>query len=600
MDIKELKEVIGGYVSTNEPGYAIMINGAWGCGKTRFIKDYFSECHSKHIYISLYGVSSLEEIEDKIFSCVTSLDGVSEDAIQKAGGFLGKVASLFEGVGDHSSALGAVASTVGSTIKARFLKGLSSEFTLVFDDLERASMNESGALACVNEFVEHQGLKAILICDESKIADRNYGRYKEKVVLYTYHINRSIESTVEVAFSDQEELTGRILNDSKEELSLLLEAVKCKNLRTIRLAVSSYVALVNSYLSGGQSDEDIRLTRLLSPCLAYAVGYRELKLDIDELAGYASSSLNMGLSFHAKKELSGDAEEQTPSEEFYEKVAAKTRYSIEMKSPYKLVCRGQLDYDELCKDVAKWNPVEDDPKLNIIHSNYNFNDGGFEEMILSAISGVRDKTFEFSSTQELIRFISNLHFLVRKEAVDYDIGTLEYELDVFVGDVLTKKVYGDPQLRFGASDEDHDFVKNAWGRIHDYVSQKKEEDDVKELQDSLMTVLRSTDEAKIQKAYQELNHGTSKPIFLLDFDKKVFEALLFASPMKLDEFSRVLRSRYSASNIFSYLGNEIPSLEKLKLRLEKSLGNIKPSLSKFHLVQLASFLKNILPKPDEG
>ena len=57
------------------PGFAVLLQGEWGCGKTwfikRFIEDYEEKKGDKNknrtLYISLYSVKSTIEIEDQIF-----------------------------------------------------------------------------------------------------------------------------------------------------------------------------------------------------------------------------------------------------------------------------------------------------------------------------------------------------------------------------------------------------------------------------------------------------------------------------------------------------------------------------------------------------
>lgn len=50
------------------PQYAVMLKGKWGSGKTHFINEYknvLNENKKKYIYVSLYGVTSYDEIETK-------------------------------------------------------------------------------------------------------------------------------------------------------------------------------------------------------------------------------------------------------------------------------------------------------------------------------------------------------------------------------------------------------------------------------------------------------------------------------------------------------------------------------------------------------
>lgn len=77
-----VKEIIN-YVDETLYNYAVMIDGEWGCGKTYFIKERLCEKlknnenehynsdqdyqQRKIIYISLYGVKSIEEVTKQLF-----------------------------------------------------------------------------------------------------------------------------------------------------------------------------------------------------------------------------------------------------------------------------------------------------------------------------------------------------------------------------------------------------------------------------------------------------------------------------------------------------------------------------------------------------
>ena len=53
--------------------YAVLLNGAWGSGKTWFIKKYIQKQESKDkkvAYISLNGLSKTSDIDDEIFRCI--------------------------------------------------------------------------------------------------------------------------------------------------------------------------------------------------------------------------------------------------------------------------------------------------------------------------------------------------------------------------------------------------------------------------------------------------------------------------------------------------------------------------------------------------
>ena len=80
--VEDLVESILDYVRSDYTDYAVMINGEWGSGKTYFWnhkirkKIESMQLNGKRfttIYMSLYGISNLEEISKKIFIETTQL-----------------------------------------------------------------------------------------------------------------------------------------------------------------------------------------------------------------------------------------------------------------------------------------------------------------------------------------------------------------------------------------------------------------------------------------------------------------------------------------------------------------------------------------------
>ena len=80
--MEDLVESILDYIRSDYTDYAIMINGEWGSGKTYFWNNkikpkidgmQFNGKKYSTIYMSLYGISNLEEISKKIFIETTQL-----------------------------------------------------------------------------------------------------------------------------------------------------------------------------------------------------------------------------------------------------------------------------------------------------------------------------------------------------------------------------------------------------------------------------------------------------------------------------------------------------------------------------------------------
>ncbi len=174
--MNELIDAICDYVRKPYTDYAIMLNGKWGSGKTYFwnnnLRDKIDkitigEKKYKTIYISLYGVNSLEEISKKLFietnpmlsktlkKFVENKKGNSIPEYVKTGL---DMANLFGSMNFNSD-------------KVDFSKLFTvDDKVLCFDDLERANIDVIDILGYINNFVEHDGIKTIIICNEEELA----------------------------------------------------------------------------------------------------------------------------------------------------------------------------------------------------------------------------------------------------------------------------------------------------------------------------------------------------------------------------------------------------------------------------------------------
>jgi Cdc6-like AAA superfamily ATPase len=150
---KHVNEYLSYYVSfPHSPRFAVLLNGTWGIGKTFLVQKYlqtFERQGKKSVYISLYGLASLDEINDAFFRALyPNLSGTTA----KIAGRIANTAMKYyrvDGVIDVKD----------------FMKKFSCDL-YVFDDLERCEAPINKVLGYINEFVEHDGCKVIIIANE--------------------------------------------------------------------------------------------------------------------------------------------------------------------------------------------------------------------------------------------------------------------------------------------------------------------------------------------------------------------------------------------------------------------------------------------------
>ena len=144
--MEDLVESILDYVRADYTDYAIMINGEWGSGKTYFwINKIRNKIESQQlnvkqyttIYMSLYGISNLEEISKKIFIETTQLMDKNMRKYMNATGQ--------QSIPEYAKTGLDMANLFGVTQngdKVDYSKFFSTDDkVLCFDDLERANVD---------------------------------------------------------------------------------------------------------------------------------------------------------------------------------------------------------------------------------------------------------------------------------------------------------------------------------------------------------------------------------------------------------------------------------------------------------------------------
>ncbi|WP_201604299.1 P-loop NTPase fold protein [Psychrobacter immobilis] len=154
--------------------YAVLLKGKWGVGKTWFLKEIMASLHNPnyrvktHLYVSLYGIASFEEIESEFFRQLHPVLSSKGMALAgKIGKGLLKTALQIDLNGDGKSDA-SVSSQVPDINLPDYLSNTEG-LILVFDDLERASMDLENLLGYINYFVEHQGYKVVIIANEDEL-----------------------------------------------------------------------------------------------------------------------------------------------------------------------------------------------------------------------------------------------------------------------------------------------------------------------------------------------------------------------------------------------------------------------------------------------
>lgn len=194
--MEELVESILDYVRSDYTDYAIMLNGEWGSGKTYFWENKIRnkietmQLNGKKyttIYMSLYGISNLEEISKKIFIETTQL--MDKNLKKYMNSHNQTNIPEYAKTGLDMANLFGVTQNGEKIDYANFFT--TDDKVLCFDDLERANVDVIDILGYINNFVEHDHIKTIIICNEKELSTKlKSSNLEMKTFIATYLLDK--------------------------------------------------------------------------------------------------------------------------------------------------------------------------------------------------------------------------------------------------------------------------------------------------------------------------------------------------------------------------------------------------------------------------
>lgn len=310
--LQNQSEAITRYLIDMESAQAVLINGEWGVGKSYFVREILTPSLEDNgltvIFYSLYGVDSLDNIrEDIAYSVLQSRIGEFTIKGKKIpGGLVKKIPTIIKILARHLEVDDDISDVNGS-----FESDLS-KIVLVFDDLERASIDINVVLGLINSYLENTNAKIIIIANEDEIGtsklstdlpqkylvasnphiqfeeeqpqnnkqqkkedkvvfthkqiiertntlfsnDIRYAIVKEKLIGLTVKINLRFEEVYDdLVNTYSSEISHDILTKMKSSVIEMFEMLGCHNLRTFIFAVSIFDKLY-SLLTGFDNGDD--------------------------------------------------------------------------------------------------------------------------------------------------------------------------------------------------------------------------------------------------------------------------------------------------------------------------------------------------------
>jgi hypothetical protein len=226
-----LESLLAYYASTSAPGYAVLVTGDWGTGKTTQVNRALSV--EDRYYVSLFGAKNADEVHAAVFAAMFPIKAKTRNFLRG----IGETGVELPGLGTLS--LAGVGSAFANTLLRLTVK---ADRVIVFDDLERGSLAVREILGVINHYVEHYGCRVVVIAHDDKLAD-DFKQAKEKIFGRTVRVEAQVEDAYEnfvQMLQPPDREFGRSVGDSLKKVFALSEV---KSLRVLRHSLDDLLRL---------------------------------------------------------------------------------------------------------------------------------------------------------------------------------------------------------------------------------------------------------------------------------------------------------------------------------------------------------------------
>jgi hypothetical protein len=634
MKNSHVKDYLDYYIFLENPQYAVMLKGPWGCGKTFFIKKLIAEWTESDndndtdviklnpIYISLNGISRTETINEKIKSILHPfLYSKSVRFLREV--FVGIVkatAKLNLDFNRDSKNDGEIYLDLDPvSILTNKSEKIIGKKILVFDDIERCKLPTDIIFGYINNFVEHHQCKVILLSDEQKIKEKyenkqlitgvSYKDFKEKLVGQTFEIVSDEEDALNSFTNDIPNKENiRIFSESKYIIVEIFRASKSNNLRILKQTILDYnhfITLLKPNLKSHPSYSDF-----IKTVLAYFI-----IVSSEYKSGNSDISLFQSPRYLSQDEKARSSVFNTKYDSVLEKYEIAPAYSVFplteiinfIESGY-LAIETQNEYIEnnvlfrTCKEqpweaLWFWNRLDDkrfNELFNIVWSDF-VKKKITETTILLHTSGI------------LLQLI-DAGILKKEKATIVEIAK-ESIKKIFARKKIPRSCLF---LEFSWSKEYLSGNTDAFKEIYSFCSEHVKSWQVKENKAQLKDIFENLNDTKLSNIYSYLNesvpdHSTTldnTPILEFINGKKLAKQILKLRPEKIGEFIRFLYYRYSPDKRYinghlePYHKNDLKCLKDIKSEIEKNLP-LRKKISRYALNNLIVELTDIIDKLEQ-
>jgi hypothetical protein len=633
----EIKNELNDYIYNVKVKYAILLNGCWGCGKTYFIKEkYIKELEQKYredkknnkkpVYISLYGISDVSQIKNKIL-----LSLIKNTKIQA---ILPIANVVLEAGSDFVSKITFINNTDRKIKKIVDSLYPINNLVIFFDDLERCPMPINIILGYINELVEHSNIKVIIIADETKIGKSNYesnlelkylvalstnlkalekdkgkeypitgttnenkvfskddvisratylfnenniyNEVKEKLIGKVIHYNGDIDNIYDM-FADEiltEENAKKTAIENKKFVLDYLDKEKNYNLRTLQFVFQSFNRLVketNPYISSDKI-KNLYLKDLFEYCLRKSFYMKRGK----NAYNWKDNQV------YGEVYLDNDIE-QNVYNSYITGFRFVDDYLMDSYIDKDLI---KLTLEKYIKAITEANKNPNDP-LYKLNNYWTISEKDLKIIVNKLYEKISKNCYELESYSQIVRYLSSIEEMnISKETIKKIIKKMEDNIEQ---NIVKGSFYED--IMFDGNNSVYIIYEKNIKKIRLLIKIKEKNDN----QDLIKEIYNCKNWGSEFKAFCEKNGGRfikeKKFAYMLDFEM-IEKNIRKKEISEIYQFWYGLQKVYGSSNVKEFYQNDKEELAKFNDELNKinDIDNVRI----FVVKKICNFLSDVI------
>lgn len=555
-------DIIKKYIDDSTYNYALLLDGEWGSGKTYYIKNEIIPAINKKtiIYLTLFGIEDKTTIKSEIIA--KSLIKSDNESIN---GFIDSIITSIDisGIANKGN--------IKLDNMDKILEKIDTKNTvIIFDDLERCKLDLQEIFGLINYYVEHVGIKCIIVANTQEIDKINeFNKCCEKIIGTRIKFKSNYEEIVTKFIENQEFSNNEVLKNRKfiGELIDISEKLNNHNLRTFQFFLSKIKAIYNEINIKTQKEilEDIARY-----CFIISISFKDgRKLNSWGLADYGRYN------YLSENELD-------------------PTFEIEgFKFVDDYVVNSILDKDYINTTIEKYyvekNTIPKEDPLNLIRLWFENNDNYLNNNIDLIENKLKNNEYNYGTYPKIIEELSAI----------YAYGVFDIEKLINIRDQMIENI------KKGKFQETCDWYAHFLDGEAEFVY----DDITKSIIESCNIEIKNNHKELIDSYLDKENWGTlivedyynncKKYGFRIfeDIDvNKLYLAIEKTNEKSISDFRRTISSFSSHINVKEYFVYDIEKIKELVALLNKININNYGKVMQMNINGLNRTLNNILTK----